>query len=794
MKNKHNRYFLFSLFQAALLAIFPFFGFSQQKNESVPAALESYSAKNIQEKIFVHLSKNLFVPGEIIWFKVYITDARLHVPIDLSKVAYIEVLDSKNIPALQAKIKLKQGTGNGSFQLPASLSSGSYRLRAYTAWMKNNDAGYFFQTQITIINTLKRLPATTLETFQYKVQLFPEGGNLLMGVSNTVAFKITNQYGKGADGNGVLLGQNIDTITRLKSRYGGMGRFEFIPKPGINYKVVLNIDGKTIEALLPEIYPTGFNLHLTETQNSQLQLIVSSYGKESNSSILFLSHTRGKLNIAETKNITNERAVFTIDKSSLPTGITTFTIFNSVNQPIAERLYFKRPGSFPLKINADKTEYALRSKVVLGCDISDQSFSPGEIANLSLSVFLLDSLQYKNPNDILSYFWLSSDVKGEIENPSYYFEQNTDEAADDLMLTQGWRRFDWKDVLQNNKPVVYFPPEHEGHIITGRVANRTNGLGTPDINAYLSSPARIYQFSAARSGKLGIVYFNSGEISGTENFVVQTDPHFYKDYRLDIISPFSESYPYSPLPGLKVFPSLRAELLNNSINSQIQFIYNNDSLNKFLPPGDIIPFWGKADKSYLLDDYTRFTTMEEVLREYVKEVAPVKSGHKFHLNVLKEAQDFYDGDPLVLVDGVPFFDMDSVMTIDPLKIQKIDILKREYILGPLKTKGLISFSTYKGDLDGIRLDPHAVIVDYEGLQLQRQFYAPVYETDAQKKDHLPDFRNQLYWNPDIVVSNSDQPTLSFFTSDLEGKYLIEVKGITSEGKILSGSYFFSVKK
>ncbi len=148
--------------------------FSQPVTEELEKKMADFYRNNPREKIYVHTDKSFYVPGEIIWFKAYVVDGRFHKPIDLSKVAYIEVLDKNNTPVLQAKIALQKGSGKGSFLIPVSVTTGAFRLRAYTHWMRNWDVSYFFEKSLTIVNTLKALPPTSTERTRYDIRFFPE--------------------------------------------------------------------------------------------------------------------------------------------------------------------------------------------------------------------------------------------------------------------------------------------------------------------------------------------------------------------------------------------------------------------------------------------------------------------------------------------------------------------------------------------------------------------------------------------------------------------------------------------
>jgi hypothetical protein len=134
------------------------------------------------------------------------------------------------------------------------------------------------------------------------------------------------------------------------------------------------------------------------------------------------------------------------------------------------------------------------------------------------------------------------------------------------------------------------------------------------------------------------------------------------------------------------------------------------------------------------------------------------------------------------------------MAIDPLKIKRLDVIKDRYFWGPADAEGILSYASYKSDLAGVEVDPHAVVMDYEGMQLQRVFYSPVYDTDAAALSRVPDFRNLLFWAPTIKTDIQGKNQLTFYTSDEEGKYVGVIQGMTADGETGSQSFTFEVKK
>jgi hypothetical protein len=149
---------------------------------------------------------------------------------------------------------------------------------------------------------------------------------------------------------------------------------------------------------------------------------------------------------------------------------------------------------------------------------------------------------------------------------------------------------------------------------------------------------------------------------------------------------------------------------------------------------------------------------------------------------------------LVLIDGVPVFNVEKIVAFDPLKIKKLDVVTSRYFQGARAYPGIVSYQTYDGDLAGFQLDPGSLIVEYQGLQLQRQFYAPIYETPEQAASRLPDFRSLLYWSPDIKTEANGSAGMSFYTSDMPGRYIVVVQGVDEKGRCGSRAISFEVKK
>jgi hypothetical protein len=761
--------------------------------QEVQNSFNLYKQNALQEKIFVHTDKSVYLPGEILWFKVYCVDGNDLKPLNLSKVVYVDVLDNTQAPIAQAKVLMKNGIGNGSLYIPVSVTNGNFRFRAYTNWMKNFSPDLYFEKMITLINPLKSPESIVKQTTSYDIQFFPEGGNLVSGITSKVAFKAVSQTGAGVSVTGAVIDQHNDTVARFRSLKFGMGNFSFTPGANNLYKAVIKIDNEQpIIKNLPEVVSQGYVMSLKDDGSGRLNVDVKSNTSVAENIYLF-AHTGQVIKAAETMSLNNGIAHFVVDKKVLGEGISHFTVFNNAKQPVCERLYFKRPAQqLFITANADQQQYNLRKKVNVNVAAKDRSGRPLN-ADLSMAVYRIDSLQQIDHNDIFSYLWLSADLKGNIESANYYFKNvndETDEALDNLLLTQGWRRFQWSRILENKPAEFSFLPEYNGHIVTAKIVNTETGAPAKNILTYLGIPGKRVQLYTARSDSSGRLVYNTKDFYGPNELVDQTNSQMDSIYRIEVASPFSEQYSKTTLPKFTVSAGTQKALQEHSLGIQVLNIYSANQIKQFYDPGaDSSAFYGKPYKTYKLDDFVRFTTMEEDLREYVAEDNIIKRSGRFHIKVLSDRGFLDGGDPLVLLDGVPVFNIDKVFTVDPLKVRKLDVMPYRYFYGPAEAEGIFSFTTYKGDLGGTELDTHAVVVDYEGLQLHRQFYSPVYDTDAKTATRIPDFRNLLYWTPSVNTQQGN----SFYTSDQAGKYIGVVQGITANGQAGAQYFMFDVR-
>lgn len=772
-----------------------------QQTASIPARFKSYANKAIQEKLFIHTDKELYVSGDIMWFKIYYVEGTTLQPMDMSKLAYVEVINGSNEPVQQGKIALEKGTGKGSFYLPAALPTGNYTLRAYTNWMKNFDASLFFEKKITIVNTLKAPDALPgKDTSVLFVDFFPEGGNLVSGLTSRIGFQVRNNKGSVNECLGIILDDNNDSVISFTPLRFGLGSFYFTPQAGHSYRAVVSTpDGNSTTRPLPQIFASGYVMNVTETPDQKIKITVKAKrqaSQQNTEEILLTAHNRQVLAVAEKAYINDkDSAVFFIAKERLKKGITTLTLFNGNGQPAAERLVFvPPPAGASITVTPDQAVYGNRKPIKL--DIA--SVGKADPFDMSVSVFYTDSLQTGQSVKLADYMWLVADLAGIVESPEYYFsnDHSVKEAMENLLLTHGWRRFKWENVLQDGQAFAKYLPEINGHIVTGRVKDIRDDKLVAGMNNFLSIPGHPFGFYTSISDKDGIVYFETKNFYGNGQVVAQPDLGADSFYRTEIVKPFAETFSNNKYPAYRLTEERRNQLLQRSIGMQVQNIYTGDSLRNFYDPvpDDTLPFFGKPETIYNLDDYKRFTTMEEVLREYVREVGVGLRNNRLIFKLFNPiAHDFYEGTSLVLMNGVPLPDPDKIFNYDPLKVRRIEVIRNRYVLGPSSFNGITSFYTYDNSFAAFELEPRLLAIDYNGLQLEREFYSPDYSTKDMIEKRIPDFRNTLYWTPSVHTGENGKADIHFYSSDLPGKYTVVVQGMSEKGEFVSGTSSFEVK-
>ena len=380
-----------------------------------------------KEKVYLHFDRSFYHAGEDIWFKVYLVDAITNQPNILSKIVYVDLIDpDKNIIDTRS-IKIENGGGAGEFRLTTNLYSGIYCIRAYTNYMRNFDDQFFFRKRFfvqsfqTQKNSIKK--SSNIENnIKPDLQFFPEGGNMITDIPCWLGFKAIGSNGKGIDITGTIVDENGKEIEKFKTSKFGLGRIFFIPEKNKIYKAQLKYVNQNYSYDLPKVVNEGTSIQV-EDLSDHYQIIIQTTLNEGVNNLVLLGQQKGKV-VGRAKISGSEKiSTIQIPKTIFKEGIVQFTLLDKNNKPLCERLVFVETDDTPEIITTfSKNNYQKRELVEMKISLN-KSIQKNDWVNLSLSVTDMSIVHHnKFDLDIKSYMLLTSGLKGEIENPDYYFK------------------------------------------------------------------------------------------------------------------------------------------------------------------------------------------------------------------------------------------------------------------------------------------------------------------------------------------------------------------------------------
>ncbi|HYX09670.1 MAG TPA: hypothetical protein VE912_23280, partial [Bacteroidales bacterium] len=482
--NKKNGSLLAILSALLLLA----FVIKQQPQNSylqkILLAAEQFNKDYPQQKVFFHFDKPSYTVGEKMWMKGYVVSLSSNKPDTMSTNLYVEMVNSRGAIIQTRLLRLANGTAYGDFALPDTLPEGNYMIRAYTNWMRNFDQQYIYKRNFYIRNpenenfiTSAKLKFNRKYNKKIKnlgkevdLQFYPEGGDMVTGLTSRIAFKAVNGLGKGIDITGIVTDKKGSQVAELVSKHLGTGFFTITPSPNEKYKVIVkDPSGKKLTFKLPEQVETGYVMKV-DNQEKEIFITVNANVSDPERTVILTGLSRNKVYYSTVRKMDNGRLRLAIPKENFPGGITVFTLFDNRGNPQAERLVFlDNYQKMHVSLEPDKKLYSPRDKVNYTITVTDNQGNPLK-ANLSLAVTDAGQVKdtEKSSENIVNYILLSSELRGTIEEPGYYFDTgNSDrkKALDLLMMTQGWRRFSWEKILNNEFPAINYPVED--HIMVG---------------------------------------------------------------------------------------------------------------------------------------------------------------------------------------------------------------------------------------------------------------------------------------------------------------------------------------
>ena len=487
-----------------------------------------------QEKIFLHTDKPYYMAGDTLWFRAHVVDASTHVPADASRYVYVDFrcVDKTPVgtaaPAAQHyRILERDGVYAGYIPLPMTLESGNYELTAYTHFMRNLPHDYFFRQSVYVSAYGQRYaPGKQEAAADYDVTFHPEGGYLIEGVRSTAGFKALRADGTSVGITGHIVDETGREVARFASQHAGMGKCAFTPEAGHRYTAICrDAAGTERRVRLPEAQSRACVLQVYPA-SERFTVQAAAASAYDPGSLRLLIHCRGNVCYNGVLDPATRQASFRWE--DFPQGVLQILLLDEGMRTLSERLLFHYDPELEAtaRIHPDKPEYGRREKVSLELEFRDAQGDP-LTGNVSLAV--TDS-RIIDPDfahrDIRTELLLESELRGYIEDPDYYFGERTPErmaAADALMLTQGWRRYDIPKVLQG----VYAEPElplEIGQEITGRL-EKTGLFRGRNFKGYAVSALvpRFGAFFRAEVERDGSFALNGFDMPDSTHFVLRAE-------------------------------------------------------------------------------------------------------------------------------------------------------------------------------------------------------------------------------------------------------------------------------
>ncbi|HSV87884.1 MAG TPA: TonB-dependent receptor plug domain-containing protein [Bacteroidales bacterium] len=504
-----------------LIVFFP--GSSQSNPDETPErpvkVLHQFEAEFPQHKLFMHLDRREFVAGETIWLKAYLISGGTHEPLPGKQRVNLELVNVHNQVVKAAFIRTDNGFATGYLELPDSLHEGNYLVRAYTEWMKNFDENLFYHQEIFVHSPIEAVVSNQrllrknqrfnqrLADLEKSMQFyfFPEGGHLVAGLDNRVAFRATDGKGNGVRVEGRLYGPDGKEVISFRSDNSGMGVFTINPSPGVEYHANIKFEGGPDKMVdFPKALYSGYSLK-ADLQDEQLLLEVNRnfdiVTPVATSEILLLIHARSKVFFVTRGNLAERTITISVPIEILPTGISQVVLFDANNMPLAERLVFVNHYDVN-EVVIDVFELAVQPPTGFEINVNlDFGVLQGGSGGFSMAVTTL--ADGTNPetstSNIATNLLLTSDLRNPVSTPLLFLSGRTPEqrkTMDLIMMTNSWNRFNWNDLVRNNFPEINFR-QTDKLTISGRVFSPERRTFRDEVIVnMLKTDARPISFSA----------------------------------------------------------------------------------------------------------------------------------------------------------------------------------------------------------------------------------------------------------------------------------------------------------
>jgi hypothetical protein len=865
------------------------------------------------ENVFIETDRTDYLAGDTIWFSAFIL-GNLHMDsTSLSRILYVDLINSENITEKHLKLIIRNGRTHGDFPINRAAKNCIYHLRAYTQYMRNFQGEYLFEKDIPVhqadftkmilvnpfirrsvigdsvelhfkaiipdeyqaqdkkLEVLAMLNDTLTVRRKFKIdklldesmgffipsslscpfvdirlilsgqtviseqrlsiplkpginlQFFPESGKMIDGIETVIAYKATDNKGNPTEFNADIINELNNIVKHISGDSTGVGKLILTPEYKHKYSAVVNIRGNRYSFSLPGVEPVGYIMNFDSDSGD---IIIKNNLNFNKMRHYLLLSVRGVAYASINASLDNRPLKIHIPLIMYPKGIVQVTLYDSLFRPLAERLIFnnRRDEKIIVNVETDKKIYGLREKIDLTIKTTDADMNP---VRSTLSLAVTDGSKtdstVSNP-DIESYLFIKSELNGIIDYKLLNLPDTTSQGnskRDLVMMTQGWRNYLWNSIRYKNSYKILYPIE-KGFNISGYVNNFNSQkpLGGYKIN-YLD-------FNTGFNGIADLDEYNRFKIDipfhyNTHDFFIQSRS---KKGRVENLCFVIDTFPIPPIPlrnndlSFVSYKTGYIKTLNNKFSE-------TDSTNSLAIKYRKLPevtVTAKSDRSgYSAPDKTidldkndptgkKYLSLFQMIYAELGEKAFKATGFA------TKGKTF---SPILVVNGAPlttdlcppchdFAAYDWAMSIPSTEISEIKFYQAESKYSkwltppppmPAMVKGLymapvdpkiylpvVSIKTYSNTYRG---NPRgAMMLAYQGIYHAREFYMPDH---AKKNIDSPDNRTTIYWNPEIETDSTGTASVSFYNSDLNGKGLIKISGISFSLKnaFSTSAYFLS---
>jgi hypothetical protein len=786
-----------------LLSFFSITVYSQQPDEK----LNQWSLKNPIEKLYLHFDRDEYVSGQTIWLRGYFySEFNLD---DRSSTLYVELLDENSVLHTRKVFPVFNGFSKGQVELPDTLSSGIYIVRAYSPRMLNHDNAYIFKKALMVTGKNKTPLRNQTHAGPLKLEFFPEGGNFINGYLNTIAFKATDSNGYPVEIEGSIMTNKGELVTEFNSIHDGMGSVEIMAEANAGYYAVLAND-KSRKFALPETTDRGIAFHIQASDNKLFYEIFQEKDDPLLSPALIVGQMQHKVVFKQQLQKVQTSTTGIISSAEMLSGILQITVFNKDGMPLAERLCFINNGEYiqPAELLIDTLSFKERGKNQFTLGFRDSVAGSFSIA---ITDPAFDGRQFRNEN-IYSRLLLTSDLPGYIHNPSWYFQPGNDsikKAMDLVMMTNGWRRFKWTHLMSQPLPAVKY--KDPGYIsLKGKVNvfGRDRTVNNKSFLIFVSSGDSSRSMEMTNTNDAG--EFVADSLVFYEKSVLHFSELQNKNSKIDITLFQADSlFRTFPLPQIKkneLFPVPVGlpprDLLNEKLWAEYESMLKSEGLTLSMVTVSSKKrsqlqelearyatnvFAGNAEKTLDFTNNNDLSSYRNVL-DYLQSRVP-------GLNVIKNGLDyslFYRNRRTLMGGPIPmvvFLDemrtsANAVSFVPGYEVAMVKIFSTFVGTDGNGSGGVLAVYTKKGEDLFNSLPKDGAQVGYQGYSIIKEFYSPDYSSPA-NNNVTSDHRLTLLWNPDIFVNGMNEKIpVQFFNNDRSKSFRVVIEGVTVDGRLL----------